>query len=1011
MGFGKLKLRSGPWKTPEIDLLSTAFNLPTRRDVKRAEKKRAASHKVVVQRDGVRYELNQDGSSEDETNDEYEVDDETEGEDSQDEESESEDEADTEPLLRQTSSCRSSSRQPASRQRPHRQPSPLPPVKVRQDRSTSAKTQQPGVESPPVKKKPFKPVKTAIQPEVSIRPAVVKEHRQSRGKDKEKKARVASRMPTSATFPFMSGAFPDSQTGSDPSDSSVASEPIYSHPPTSQPPMWTAPPTHHPVQYPVQHPAQYFYQPQAQFAYPPAQTVPQQPQYMAHHFAPASTVLPQPLPQTLSHPMAMPLSGYYPQPYPPPNDLQPPDEQPVSSQRSKTLKMEIDRIQDDMNRKHELLAEKPGDAALEADLRNLQHQLNSTLDAAMPGSGVRVNGAPPVLPGAAASPRAKSPNGPGAESKPVKQSKSAQEDPKDSETDHVVHQDEKSKKTPSKKKKKDQLSEPSPPPADEPAQIRVGHGIRHHLCSACGEVRSERYHDKHPFIFGRRIENYCGDCMSKKILKGSMENHCCFLCGRVRSRKYQEAHPASRSDSLHINYCLVCTNDHDDADSIPDDSTVGVVCSKPSGIMIGADLGQSLGSSRVAERHLSPIQEDNGSSVSGSQHNESASLSKLTAVPSPHITIRKKSEPELHQRRSYRRSSIDKNLEPLSFDSLSDTNKSDGAAPYFPERDFGSAHRRSQRSSPVKPDPSTGFQTFSSQRSYQAPYVEDALNSARSQPDHETPRGGPWFGSQAGGTYPTTRKETPTSSKQTGQPSIPKRKEHQDGDSSPINGRANDDSEAISNGSFESKSSKGSKSVRWTTHVEVHKSGSPDSFHDEMKPEAPAQTGTDRKSTSTKSHSSGTTTNPYSSFGSGASGIGMPSWEIRPDPVHDGEYTTQWQGEPGLESNAVPGDMFRETDMDNRSDRYWTGEHVYPASDPPIDDGYPRSMFDRNPNTTSWRDVTNEPPPERASSPKTSFRESAFRDWETNRGFKPQWSGTSRSNPVSPRDQENAGNP
>ncbi|KAF4594631.1 ankyrin repeat-containing domain-containing protein [Ophiocordyceps camponoti-floridani] len=104
-----------------------------------------------------------------------------------------------------------------------------------------------------------------------------------------------------------------------------------------------------------------------------------------------------------------------------------------------------------------------------------------------------------------------------------------------------------------------------------------GQAIRHHLCSGCGEVRSGKFHGKHPMSkCNKPLLNYCSPCKNDKIELGVVmdRHHFCFGCGVVRSKDYQRRHAATVEEPLLPNYCGKCQQEVRDAETIVDVSVV-----------------------------------------------------------------------------------------------------------------------------------------------------------------------------------------------------------------------------------------------------------------------------------------------------------------------------------------------------------------------------------------------------------------------------------------------------
>lgn len=286
-------------------------------------------------------------------------------------------------------------------------------------------------------------------------------------------------------------------------------------------------------------------------------------------------------------------------------------------------------------------------------------------------------------------------------------------------------------------------------------------------------------------------------------------------------------------------------------------------------------------------RPLSPIAETEDSAVSSSDLHDAKRLAERSSQR-PRVKLRK-SYSTIQERRSYRRSKEDQ-LDTLSLDGHNSTGSYDflAASPYFPERSHGSAQRRSQRSPSIEPEnfaspvqgtspqcsspldsdgSKSSARRSSSQRSYHAPWVEDAasqsngLLSAQSRSEgRRTPRPDtrgdshhdPWVENAANESHPplsarsqsescrTPRAETRSGSDtndtcshmppKSALKKSPPQSDHnagngevRDGDISPASNctyeteSLNCQSRIESEGSFDSK---GSKSVRFTDVVE-----------------------------------------------------------------------------------------------------------------------------------------------------------------------------------------------
>lgn len=122
-------------------------------------------------------------------------------------------------------------------------------------------------------------------------------------------------------------------------------------------------------------------------------------------------------------------------------------------------------------------------------------------------------------------------------------------------------------------------------------------GMRHHLCSGCGCIRSVKFHLKHPLISGRKLVlNDCDKCRETKLENGVIEHHhFCYRCGIARSKAFHRAKPAKSGNPLIPNYCSPCTEEIRAMECIAEASSVGFV-SWISASKNGLALIQPLGS-------------------------------------------------------------------------------------------------------------------------------------------------------------------------------------------------------------------------------------------------------------------------------------------------------------------------------------------------------------------------------------------------------------------------------
>ena len=88
----------------------------------------------------------------------------------------------------------------------------------------------------------------------------------------------------------------------------------------------------------------------------------------------------------------------------------------------------------------------------------------------------------------------------------------------------------------------------------------AGNTFYHHLCSDCGSVRNNSYHQKNPRDVNQAPNlNYCEKCKDARIERGLFEGrHFCFNCGIARSRRFHDDHSLNDGDELLVNYCRPC---------------------------------------------------------------------------------------------------------------------------------------------------------------------------------------------------------------------------------------------------------------------------------------------------------------------------------------------------------------------------------------------------------------------------------------------------------------------
>ncbi|KJZ78420.1 hypothetical protein HIM_02458 [Hirsutella minnesotensis 3608] len=212
--------------------------------------------------------------------------------------------------------------------------------------------------------------------------------------------------------------------------------------------------------------------------------------------------------------------------------------------------LELQRIQQDLDRSRRELEERPGDKKLYEKLENLQRELNCALNSATANAGV----AKPI--------------------EPSTLSKESQPGPQNGETPAIIPESRAASSPKDETSRRATTAQSSSVRAREQSPAR---GVRHHLCSTCGEVRSDKFHKKHPLNREQKpLLNYCGQCKDDRIDRGIItdKHHFCFGCGVVRSKIYQRQYAAVLVEPLRPNYCSRCQREVRATESIAEVSVL-----------------------------------------------------------------------------------------------------------------------------------------------------------------------------------------------------------------------------------------------------------------------------------------------------------------------------------------------------------------------------------------------------------------------------------------------------
>jgi hypothetical protein len=231
---------------------------------------------------------------------------------------------------------------------------------------------------------------------------------------------------------------------------------------------------------------------------------------------------------------------------------------PVDQQAEGPVARQLRNLQDHINRNEAALCVCPHDEATESQLRWLRTQLNAVLNMA----AVRT-----VEPGSQLDEtKTASANSPLLKDTNRYQHTTATENSKESPTNRTRLS-----------RRRSPLTNNGKPLAPRQARSNSVEAVRlHHICYGCGNIRSNRYHKKHPLVAGQKtIRNFCEGCRLDIIDKGAISyKHFCYSCGRVRSKDFHIKHPAEVGGPLVPNYCQVCTNEMRDSDEVANCSIV-----------------------------------------------------------------------------------------------------------------------------------------------------------------------------------------------------------------------------------------------------------------------------------------------------------------------------------------------------------------------------------------------------------------------------------------------------
>lgn len=103
---------------------------------------------------------------------------------------------------------------------------------------------------------------------------------------------------------------------------------------------------------------------------------------------------------------------------------------------------------------------------------------------------------------------------------------------------------------------------------------------RHHVCSGCGNVRSQQFHKRWPLDNTKKSPkiSYCESCREDMYNRGIVQKyHVCFNCGGARSLAFHREYPVLPGEPIFVNYCGSCTEEFKVYESLPDTSVINIV--------------------------------------------------------------------------------------------------------------------------------------------------------------------------------------------------------------------------------------------------------------------------------------------------------------------------------------------------------------------------------------------------------------------------------------------------
>ncbi|KAH7006166.1 hypothetical protein EDB82DRAFT_552633 [Fusarium venenatum] len=235
---------------------------------------------------------------------------------------------------------------------------------------------------------------------------------------------------------------------------------------------------------------------------------------------------------------------------------------------------------------------------------------------------------------------------------------------------------------------------------------------RHHVCSECGNIRSQQFHKRWPLKDSSKSHkiNYCESCREGMFNRGIVQKyHFCFNCGGARSMAFHQQHPVLPGEPIFVNYCGSCTEEFKVYESLPDHSVINFV------------------DPRIETHTLSDSEDDLDSLTVNRHSNNRTDHDSVRSDQRSEFKFERPAEPPRGRRTEPRT--------PKSPVVALDVDFVPPESPYCPSRSTSSSDRRAERKSSgqFSTGSSPHREEFEAKGNYQAPYVEDSSSSHHSR--------------------------------------------------------------------------------------------------------------------------------------------------------------------------------------------------------------------------------------------------------------------------------------